>query len=235
MTTIQNAIIDLLPNQHEFVIGFADMEQLLKDNYPYRYAVVIGEKLDDKVIDGIINGPTIEYFTHYNKVNNDLNGVVLKISDFLKSKGIESLHVFPTIEDSEIDNKLRKTLRYKYSHKMAATRSGIGWIGKTNLLVSEKFGPRFRMASVLTNYQFENPGIPITESRCGNCSICVESCPAQAANGKIWNTEIDRDEFYNAVKCRDMCRKLSFKNIRRAVSLCGRCVAVCPKGRIKNV
>jgi epoxyqueuosine reductase QueG len=45
---------------------------------------------------------------------------------------------------------------------MAATRAGIGWIGKKDLLVSEKFGPRNRLASVLTNYPFENLGGPIT-------------------------------------------------------------------------
>jgi epoxyqueuosine reductase QueG len=34
------------------------------------------------------------------------------------------------------------------SHKMVATRAGLGWIGKTDLFVSNKYGPRVRLASI---------------------------------------------------------------------------------------
>jgi hypothetical protein len=36
---MQNEIINILPNQEDYVIGFADMGDLIKDHYPYRYAV----------------------------------------------------------------------------------------------------------------------------------------------------------------------------------------------------
>ena len=121
--------------------------------------------------------------------------------------------------------------RTNFSHKMVATRAGLGWIGKTDLLVSEKFGPRLRLATVLTNYRFDNLGIPITESRCGKCGICVEACPSQAANGNSWNVSLDRDQFYDAFKCRDMCRKLSLERLDKEISICGICVCVCPKGQ----
>ena len=231
MSIMQKAIIDLLSNHDEYIIGFADMGQLLKNNYPFRYAIVVGAKLNDGIINGIESAPTIEYFNLYNKTNDNLNKLVLKIANFLQSKNIENQYVFATAEDNEMDDEYWKNLRYKYSHKMAATRAGIGWIGKTDLLVSEKFGPRLRLASVLTNYEFDNLGNPITQSRCDACVICVEKCPARAANGKLWNTEIDRDEFYNAAKCREMCRKRTWENIHKEVSLCGICVSVCPKGK----
>ena len=234
LNNMQNSIIDLLPNRDEYIIGFADMEQLLKKNYPFRYAVVVGVKLNDEIIDGIEGAPTIEYLNLYHKTNNTLNELVLKISDFLNAHCIENQYILSTVEDSELDNEYWKTLRYKYSHKMAATRAGLGWIGKTDLLVSERFGPRFRMASILTNYRFENLGKPITESKCGTCMICVEKCPAHAANGKSWNIGIDRDEFYNASKCREMCRKRSFDYIHKEISLCGICISVCPKGKTIN-
>jgi Uncharacterized Fe-S protein len=231
---MQKAIMDSLPNQDEYFIGFADMEQLLIKSYPFRYAVVVGAKLNDEIINGIEHAPTMDYFNLYQKTNNDLNGLVLNISNFLQTKGIENQPIFATVEDSELDRDFLKTIRYKYSHKMAATRAGIGWIGKTDLLVSEKFGPRCRLASVLTHYPFENLGGPITVSQCGSCTICVEKCPAQAANGKLWNTEIDRDEFFNAAKCRDMCRKRAFENIHIEISLCGLCLSVCPKGKMSK-
>ena len=230
---MQNEIIDLLPNQNEYLIGFADMNGLLKEEFPYRYAIVIGAKLNDVIIDRIEIAPTIDYLNHYEKTNENLNKLGSKISKYLAANGIENQFIPATVEDSELDEKYFETLRYKYSHKMAGTRSGIGWIGKTCLLISERFGPRLRLASILTNHRFENIGTPIDESKCGSCVICVEKCPADAANGIQWNTTIDRDKFFDAKKCRETCRKRSLKYINKEISLCGICISVCPKGKTK--
>ncbi len=228
---MQNEIINLLPNKNEYLIGFADMEDLLKNEFPFRYAIVIGAKLNDSIVDGIEIAPTIKYLNHYNRTNDNLNEFVVKISRYLSEHKIENQYIPATVEDSELDDGYFKTLRYKYSHKMAATRSGIGWIGKTCLLISERFGARIRLASVLTNHKFHNIGVPICESKCGSCTVCVEKCPAKAANGISWNTTIDRDEFFNAKKCRETCRKRSLEHIRKEISLCGICVSVCPIGK----
>jgi len=230
---MKNAIINLLPNLNEYLIGFADMNGLLKEEFPYRYAIVIGAKLNDVIIDGIEIAPTIDYLNHYEKTNENLNELGIKISKYLAATGIDNQFIPATVEDSELDEEYFETLRYKYSHKMAATRSGIGWIGKTCLLISERFGPRLRLASILTNHRFENIGTPIDESKCGSCVICVEKCPANAANGIKWRTTIDRDEFFDAKKCRETCRKRSFKYINKEISLCGVCISVCPIGKNK--
>ncbi len=221
---------DLLPDRDNYMIGFADMDELLKAHFPFHHAIVVGARLNDSIVNGIKKGPTLEYFNHYAETNKRLNAIVENISKFLVRK-IENQFIRATAEDHEMDAEYWKTLRDKYSHKMAATRAGIGWIGKTDLLVSERFGPRLRLAGVLANYPFERPGIPITESRCGSCAICVEACPAQAASGRLWNTEVGRDDFYNAAKCRKMCRKRTWESLRKEISLCGVCVSVCPKGR----
>ena len=228
---MQNEIINILPNQDDYVIGFADMGDLIKDHYPYRYAIVIGKKLDDKIIDEIKDGPTMGYYELYKATNDELNLITAQISRFLEQNGIPCVQIKSTVQESDIPEGYAKTLRMNFSHKMAATRAGLGWIGKTDLLVSEKFGPRIRLATVLTNYRFENIGTPITESQCGKCNICVEACPAQAANGKLWNVHIDRDKFYDAFKCRDMCRKLSLEKLDKKISICGICICVCPQGK----
>ena len=228
---MQNEIINILPNQEDYVIGFADMGDLIKDHYSYRYAVVIGKKLDDSIIDGIEDGPTMPYYELYKATNDELNLISAQISRYLVQNGIPCVQIKSTVQDSEVPEGYAKTLRMNFSNKMAATRAGLGWIGKTDLLVSEKFGPRIRLATVLTNYRFDNLGVPITESRCGKCNICVEKCPAQAASGKLWDVHIDRDEFYDAFKCRDMCRKLSMERLDKKISLCGICVCVCPQGK----
>ena len=228
---MQDEIINILPNSEDYVIGFADMNDLIKDHYPYRYAVVIGKRLDDAIIDGIEDGPTMVYYELYKAANDELNLITAQIARFLEQNGIPCVQIKSTVQDSEVPEGYAKTLRMNFSHKMAATSAGLGWIGKTDLLVSEKFGPRLRLATVLTNYRFDNLGTPVTESRCGKCNICVEACPGQAANGQSWNVHIDRDEFYDAFKCRDMCRKLSMEILDKKISLCGLCVCVCPYGK----
>ena len=110
------------------------------------------------------------------------------ISNLLKTYHIEAYPIKATVEDSEIDDTYKKTLRYPFSHKMAATRSGIGWIGKTDLLVTSRFGPRVRLASLLTTENISHSGIPIDESQCGSCNICVNHCPAKAATGQLWTS-----------------------------------------------
>jgi epoxyqueuosine reductase len=114
---------------------------------------------------------------------------------------------------------------------MAATRAGLGWIGKTALFISKKFGPRLRLVTILIDHPIECANSPIEESRCGKCRVCVEKCPAQAANGKSWNINLDRDEFFNAFKCREKCRELAWKHLKQRISICGLCVSVCPMGK----
>lgn len=228
---IQSAIVNLLPDDKMYLAGFAAMENLLLPTFDYKYAVVICRKLDDNIIDSISRGPTAEYHSLYEQANAELNALSNKISNLMSKFRIDNLPIKATVEDNELDSNYEKTLRYKFSHKMVATRAGIGWIGKTDLLISRKFGPRIRMASVLTNYKFENIGRPINKSKCGNCNICVANCPAGAANGKLWDIHTDRNEFYDPFKCRAMCRKLSQERINKNISICGICLSLCPIGK----
>lgn len=228
---MQDTITHILPDQENYVIGFADMEDLIQAHYPYRFAIVVGKRLSDSIIDDIENGPTPVYHDLYNSVNDELNLITTKICRFLKQNAISCVQIRSTIRQDEVPADFAQTLRMNFSHKMAATRAGLGWIGKTDLLVSERFGPRIRLATVLTNYPFAHIGVPITESRCGTCDLCIRACPGQAANGKLWKAALDRDEFYDAFKCWDACRKLSWEKLNKKVSLCGICVSVCPFGK----
>jgi len=149
----------------------------------------------------------------------------------LKVYNIEAYPIKATVKDSELDENYRRTLRYSFSHKMAATRSGIGWIGKTDLLITSRFGPRVRLASILMTSNISETGNPINESQYGSCNICVKNCPAHAATGELWTTEMDRNEFYDPFKCWEFCKQISAERIKKDISLCGICISVCPQGK----
>lgn len=221
-------------NLKDYVIGYTSLDDLISKDYSeYDFAISIGKKLNDEIINTVTCGPTKEYNELYQKVNDELSKTIKKISKSFDELGISYLPIEPTVDDKDLEADYFDTLRMPFSHKFAATRAGIGWIGKTDLLITKKFGPRVRLATILFSHDgFKIEEVnPINESLCGNCSICVDSCPAGAANGKLWNINIDRDEFYDAFKCRAKCRELTklFLNIDN--SICGICVAVCPIGK----
>lgn len=230
---IKEIVESVIPDHSQYIVGYADMGDLLRENHQYRYAIAIARKLEDDIVDSVANGPNNAYFELYHQVNSELDALTEEISNRLRSVNMDAQPIKATLVEHEIDEKYRKHLRYHTSHKMVATRAGIGWIGKTDLLISHRFGPRIRLASILTNCEIEG-GNSIVESQCDQCNVCVVKCPAQAANGKLWNIHIDRNEFYDPFKCRDQCRELSKQNLKKEVSLCGICVSVCPKGKKNN-
>jgi len=60
-----------------------------------------------------------------------------------------------------------------------AQRAGLGWIGKNTMLINEKRGSFFFLASVFTGLDLAVDE-PYQADRCGSCSRCLEACPTEA-------------------------------------------------------
>ncbi|MGA7678495.1 MAG: 4Fe-4S double cluster binding domain-containing protein [Dehalococcoidia bacterium] len=229
---IENLIQRKVPDDGGHIWGLADLTGLLHQRFNgYDYGIVVGKKLDDGIIDAVINGPNVDYYNLYVDTNRYLSGLVKELAEDLRALGIKSLAINPTQSEVDSADDYAQTLRHTFSHKMVATRAGLGWIGKTDLFISKEFGPRLRLASILVDYPLKPLNPPIDESECGKCDKCVEACPAKAANGKLWNIHVDRDEFYSASKCKETANRLSLERINQDMRLCGICVSVCPIGQ----
>lgn len=59
-----------------------------------------------------------------------------------------------------------------------ACQSGIGWIGRSGMLILPRGGTFFFLGELLVNIVLP-PDAPMT-SRCGSCRRCIESCPTGA-------------------------------------------------------
>lgn len=218
---------------NEHLVGFSYLEGLLPKKFKrLNYGITIGIKLDDRIIDNIKDGPTVEYAKHYGYVNNVLNKIAKDVRRMLRRQGNIAEIIKATIEAGEEKKypKYMKTLSVEFPHKTAATRSGLGWIGKTALFVSTKFGPRVRLVTVLTNKELKT-GQPVKNSLCGHCDICVKKCPAHASSGKNWSVDMQREDFFDAHSCRKTAKELAMKRIEMDKVICGICVAVCPLGK----
>jgi epoxyqueuosine reductase len=221
----------LIPEE-DFIYGFADLTGLLDPEFDgYNSGVIIGRRLNNEIVDRIIEGPTREYYTHYRQTNIELGELTVRISEDLNINGIESINIEPTVSISDIDSKYSGMLRTNISHKMVATRAGLGWIGKTDLFISKECGPRLRLVSILLKTPLLPKFTPIDKSRCGTCNICVDICPAHAANGKLWDINVKRDEFFDAWKCRKQCAEFGRTRLGMDARVCGICVAACPIGQ----
>lgn len=58
MMTIEQAIECAIPDQDQFIVGYADMEQLLHFHYKFNFAVSIAIKVGNAVMDRVANEPT---------------------------------------------------------------------------------------------------------------------------------------------------------------------------------
>lgn len=204
------------------LVGFADMTAVpAEDRRDLNSALSIAVALKPAIIARITEGPTKEYFLEYRRANALLSELSHRSAKLLQDLGFEAVALEPTTE--EFDEGL---LRAGLSHKIAATRSGLGWIGKNALVITKRFGSAIRLTTVLTNAPLET-GQPFEESKCGPCKACMEICPAGAPTGTNWRLGIYRDEFFDAYACyrqaAEFCERKGIDS-----TICGICIETCP-------
>lgn len=226
MNTKCDKNVDLLINslyeKGASLIAFSNM-QGVKEAGGFKYAITIGYKLNDFVIAQITEKPTYEYFHHYRTVNTCLDQLALWCVTYLDRLGARS-HMIPASQSSDSD-----PYAGAFPHKLAATLSGSGWIGKSSLFISKDFGSKIRLATVLTDYPLDAINAPM-QSLCGECKLCVDACPAGAIVGKNYQLGQSRDDIFDAQKCSHFM-KTAYQSIGRG-SVCGRCIAVCPYNHV---
>ena len=121
-----------------------------------------------------------------------------------------------------------------FPHKTAATRAGIGWIGRHCQLITRPFGSWVRLGTIFTNMELPC-GPTIDKNYCGRCMVCVEACPAKAIKGNAWYPGLARDEILDVQSC-DKWKKENYFQYHKGHN-CGICSAVCPHGlkALKNI
>ena len=63
--------------------------------------------------------------------------------------------------------------------KVWAARAGLGWIGKSGMLVTEAHGSHVVLAVMLLDCEVDRFGAPHAD-RCGTCEACLAACPTRA-------------------------------------------------------
>lgn len=177
-------------------------------------AISLLMRIDPLVIRGLRHGPTEDYQEEYFRLNIALDDATTTLADALRVHG----HAAERIAATGGGNGAQP-----FPHKTAATSAGLGWIGKTALLVSPEFGPAVRLATVFTDLELP-AGEAVTEGGCGDCRACVDACPAGCGRDVQWRAGMPRDKLFDARACRHQMTLFSSVEAQ----ICGICIAACP-------
>jgi len=226
MLALTDQIKEELLLQGADIVGFGDLRELPEDmraGLPVGISVAV--VYPGNAIRGIDKLPTQEYRDWYDKLNKRLDRIVTYGAAKLCEMGYAAIAM--TREHVGNGGVNGTTV---LPHKTVATRAGIGWIGKCALLVTRQYGSALRISSILTDAPLETAE-PIDKARCGDCVICKVACPAQAVSGKQWRPGLPRDEFFDSAKCRKTARERAKLGFNGDITICGKCIEVCPHTR----
>jgi len=200
------------------VFGVADLDGVVKSvptlfdrvGSSFRRAIVMGIPVNPAALEQIVDRPTPAYFHAYRQLNYQLDTVALVVASRLLDEGHRCL----AIAASQVIN--HSPPQGHISSRHLGLAAGIGWLGRSGLLVTPRYGARVRLVVVLTDALLP-AGRPMQFS-CGRCLACVKVCPARAIT--------TRPDDFNLDAC--YAKLTEFTKIPYVGQhICGVCVKAC--------
>jgi epoxyqueuosine reductase QueG len=213
------------------LVGVADAEPLkaLKLNppdllAPFSRAVSIALRLPAAVFEQIDDRPTPLYASVYRTANRILDEIAFRTAGVLQADGFDGL---PIPASQVLD---RKKWYGAISHKAVGRMAGLGWQGKSLLLINPRYGPRIRLVTVLTNAPLKADR-PL-KNRCGDCTSCQDACPVGAIKGLGTDDRYgSRNQALHFSRCAEKLVNEFSKLDEVGAPICGLCIKACPFGR----
>jgi epoxyqueuosine reductase QueG len=135
-------------------------------------------------------------------LSRELGLMGYKLAKYLRHHGWNALHLPIAKQDARF-----KTA--PFYHMPAMYLAGLGTLGMNFSIITQQFGPRVKVTSIITDCALP-AGTPMATDMCDECNLCVENCPIQALDGKKGK---------NPWAC-------------ASYGCCGTCIAICPVGEI---
>lgn len=150
-----------------------------------RSVIVVGRRIIRGGWRGIEEGtywPSYTYFDYHGLLNTFFIPLPLyETACFIEDFGYEAAPYFPGVPESQ---PAREPIRdgapppdVQLAIRIAATAAGVGEIGWSKVFLTKKFGPRQRLAAIITDLELEPDPLLEPNSICKLCMACVEGCP----------------------------------------------------------
>ena len=179
------------------------------------YAVSMGVRLSQPVLDTVLTAPTWTYYYHYRQANIALDQAAFGMAGVIQREGFRAL---PIPASQILDWEL---LRAHLSHREIGGLAGLGWMGRNNLLVTPEYGSQVRFVTVLTDMELPERSGDHAGGDCGKCRACVKMCPVGAIDEDPGKFDLD--------KCAAQLRRFA-KSEKINTMICGLCIKVCRGG-----
>lgn len=149
-------------------IGYAKVlpEVIFKDKAVlYENAIVLTKEINENSVDNELPGKTTTDLKLYDELGKKSN----EIADYLRKNGFGAHASHPAIG--------------LVTYPKLAQYAGLGWRGKSNLLITPELGPRQKISAIFTSIE----NLPIKENEhtwiadyCKTCGKCIKKCPEDA-------------------------------------------------------
>ncbi len=108
-----------------------------------------------------------------------------------------------------------------------AEMSGIGFIGKNNMLIVPGYGSYCFLVEILTTAQFTIPFFNGAENRCGSCTKCIDMCPTGALKAPFY-IDVSQCLSYLTTEAKNAVDKKTAENMGNTFYGCDVCQEACP-------
>ena len=108
-----------------------------------------------------------------------------------------------------------------------AVRAGLGWIGKSSMLINPQFGSALFLCEILLSLEIP-PDQPFLHDRCGSCMRCAERCPNHCIDPITRTIHADRCISYLTIEHKGEFTSEQSRLIGTRLFGCDECLLACP-------
>ena len=205
MSNLLSNLIENTNKEKDLLLGICSIDNPLLDSFqdninkilPSAKSLIVIIASHSKGALNSDNNQVKQYDTIY--TYERVKEISMKLTRDLEFEGYNSAAV-PAFIPLDIMSE-KRGMKGEICWRTASVASGLGKIGKNNLLITEPFGSRVRIGGLITehppiNTKSENTQL-LKHPKCDSCDNCQKNCPTKALSNYSTNKKLCGDYIFS--------------------------------------